>query len=106
MVGHYGLILFLFKGYFYLSENSWRHETRVGINSFRSPYKPHILYARVWRHEISCRHNFMLVLRTGMKYHAGLKNMCTQQFLFHAGLKEKNVRIMSRKYDSQSVFVI
>ena len=48
----------------------------------------------------------MSVLRTGMKFHAGLKNTCNHQFLFHAGMKEKNVRIMSRKYDSQSVFVI
>ena len=48
----------------------------------------------------------MSVLRTGMKFHAGLKNMCNRQFLFHAGMKEKDVRIMSRKYDSESVFVI
>ena len=105
MVGHYGLILFLFKGYV-TSKSSWRHETRAGMNSFRSPYKPRILHTRVWRHEISCRHNFMLVLKTGMKFHAGLKNMCNHQFLFHAGMKEKNVPIMSPKYDSQSVFVL
>ena len=41
-----------------------------------------------------------------MKFHAGLKNTCNHQFLFHASMKEKNVRIMSWKYDSQSVFVI
>ena len=76
------------KGYV-TSENSWWHETRAGMNSFWSPCKPHILYTRVWQHEISCWHNFMSVLRTCMK--------------FHAGMKEKNVHIMSRKYDSQSV---
>ena len=41
-----------------------------------------------------------------IKFHAGLKNMCNHQFLFYAGMKEKNVCIMSRMYDSQSVFVI
>ena len=32
--------------------------------------------------------------------------MCNHQFLFHARMNKKNVRIMSWKYDSQSVFVI
>ena len=101
----YMFCIVVIKGYV-TSENSWWHETHASMNSFRSHYKPSILYTRVWRNENSCWHNFMSVLRTGMKFHAGLKNTCKHQFLFHAGMREKNVRIMKRKYDSQSVFVI
>ena len=96
------------QGWFLLSllGGTLQVKTHDGMNSLRFRYKLHILYTRVWRHEISCRHNFMSVLRTGMKFYAGLKNMCNHQFLFHAGMKEKNRHIMSQKYDSQSVFVI